>query len=180
MKTNTKISAIFLIISMMFASSTFANNKSFDFEEEAYIDDIPFNTEWVVNELMISAIDFEEEAYVNDIPFNTAEIVANYNYVQSTLVVYEMEEENYIDDIPFNTEYIADLKLIESFNFEEEASIDDIPFNTQYVVETLAYNKVLNETFEIEDETYVDDIPFNTCLVAMETLSENNFIALKK
>ena len=60
MKTQTKISTLILIISMMFASSTFAMNKNFDFEEEAYVDDIPFNTEWVVSELMTLAIDFED------------------------------------------------------------------------------------------------------------------------
>ena len=61
MKTKTQLSALVLIITMMFASSTFANNKSFDFEEESYIDDIPFNTEWVVSELMTLSYDFEEQ-----------------------------------------------------------------------------------------------------------------------
>ena len=131
MKTNTKISALFLIISMMFASSTFAMNKNIDFEEEAYIDDIPFNTEWVVNELMTLSINFEEEAYVDDIPFNTTSIVAN--YIVSTSLTYEMEEEEYIDDIPFNTEWIANEVLSEPVKFEEEAYVDDIPFDTYAV-----------------------------------------------
>ena len=130
MKTNTKISALVLIITMMFASTTFANNKSFDFEEEAYIDDIPFNTEWIVNELMTLSVDFEEEAYVDDIPFNTAEIVAKYNYTVSVSVSYELAEESYINDIPFNTNWVADEANARLVQFEEEAYVDDIPFNT--------------------------------------------------
>lgn len=153
MKTTTKLPAMLLIISMMFASSTFANKKSIDFDEEAYIDDIPFNTEWVVSELMTLTIDFEEEAYVDDIPFNTANIVANYNYILNTAVNYKMEDENYIDDIPFST---------------------------QNVVEAIAYKKAVSEVFEMVDEAYVDDIPFDTYSVANESLVKNNCVAMKK
>ena len=130
MKTKTHIPALFLIISLMFASSTFALNKSIDFEEETYIDDIPFNTEWIVNELMTLSVDFEEEAYVDDIPFNTAEIVAKYNYTVSVSVSYELAEESYINDIPFNTNWVADEANARLVQFEEEAYVDDIPFNT--------------------------------------------------
>ena len=92
MKTTTKLPALFLIISMMFASSTFANNKSIDFEDEAYIDDIPFNTE---------------------------EIAANYLYEKALTVEFEMAEEEYIDDIPFNTRNIAEQSLYNRAGNEE-------------------------------------------------------------
>ena len=153
MKTTTKLPALLLIISMMFASSTFANKKSIDFEEEAYIDDIPFNTEWVVNELAILAINFEEEAYVDDIPFNTANVVANYNYNQTIAELYVMEDENYIDDIPFITED---------------------------VVEAIAHNNALTEVFEMADEAYVNDIPFDTYAIANDFSPDGHCVAMKK
>jgi hypothetical protein len=65
-----------------------------NFEEEAYVDDIPFNTSYVASAAAV--YDMEEEAYVDDIPFNTV-LVVN----------YEMEDEASIDDIPFDTEAIA-------------------------------------------------------------------------
>jgi hypothetical protein len=54
----------------------------YDFEEEAYIDDIPFNTEAIAEQTrfersMNENYHFEEEAYVDDIPFNTSEIASN-------------------------------------------------------------------------------------------------------
>ena len=143
MKTNTQISALLLIISMMFASSTFAMNKSFDLVEEDYIDDIPFNTEWVVNELMTLTVDFEEEAYVDDIPFNTVAIAASYNYEVSTALTYELVEEEYVDDIPFSTEWIANEVLSEPVTFNEEAYVDDIPFDTR----AIANESLLNTNY---------------------------------
>lgn len=140
MKTKTQLSALVLIITMMFASSTFANNKSFDFEEESYIDDIPFNTEWVVSELMTLSYDFEDE----DITFNTAHVVANYNYRLSTEVVFEIEEKDNINDIPFNSEWIANELLSEPVDFEEESYVDDIPFDTKYISETIAFRYALS------------------------------------
>ena len=49
----------------------------------------------------------EDEAYINDIPFNTEEVVANYLYEKALAVKFEMAEEEYIDYITFNTECIA-------------------------------------------------------------------------
>ena len=59
-----------------------ATEMVFDFEEEAYIDDIPFNTETIAEQTLFErsmnkSYQFEEEAYVNDIPFNTSEIATN-------------------------------------------------------------------------------------------------------
>ena len=138
MKTKTQLSALTLIISMMFATNTFALKKNIEFEEETYIDDIPFNTEWVVSEMMITSLDFEEEAYIDDIPFNTASVAAIYNYNKAVTVVFEMDEETNIDDIPFDTKQIAveyDYNTAVSVEFvmDTESSIDDIPFDTHSI-----------------------------------------------
>jgi len=46
---------------------------------------------------------FDEEDYINDIPFNTDSISDEYIYLNAIIENFEMEEESYIDDIPFNT-----------------------------------------------------------------------------
>lgn len=103
MKTKLHTAALITMITL-FTANLFASE--FNFEEESYIDDIPFKTEMVVNEMMTPEFDFEDEAYINDIPFNTASIAASYVYNTAITVLFEMEEEAYIDDIPFKTEKI--------------------------------------------------------------------------
>lgn len=85
----------------------------FDFEEETYIDDIPFDTECVTKNCMyrkaISVVfDLDEEMYVEDIPFNTKKIITKTKYLSSLNSEFEMEDENYIDDIPFDTFVLAE------------------------------------------------------------------------
>lgn len=106
----------------------------------------------------------EEEAYINDIPFNTEEVVANYLYEKALSETFEFEEEAYIDDIPFDTKCVAANCKYRSamqvdFELEEEAYVNDIPFNTQQVVIENAFRDALSEVFTFEDEMYIDDIP---------------------
>jgi len=79
---------------------------------------------------VLSEFDFEEEAYIEDIPFNTECVTANCRYKKAMAVVFEIEEEKYVNDIPFDTKNIAQNSNSKEFDFEEEAYIDDIPFNT--------------------------------------------------
>jgi hypothetical protein len=139
MKTNTQISALLIIIAVMFTVNTFAKSNSFAFEDEAYINDIPFSTEIVVNELINPEFKLQDESYINDIPFNTKAVVTNYNYTEALLVVFELEEENLIEDIPFNTGRIA-----ENHNYTKAMSVD----------------------FLVKDEEYINDIPFDTYEIA--------------
>ena len=50
---------------------------------------------------------FEDEEYIDDIPFNTEAIAEAYQYEQSLQVEYQFADEAYVDDIPFNTNKIA-------------------------------------------------------------------------
>ena len=82
---------------------------------------------------IVPEFDFAEEAYINDIPFNTACVTAICSYKKAIAIVFEMEEETYVEDIPFDTKTIAENSMeskSENIDFEEEAYIDDIPFNT--------------------------------------------------
>jgi hypothetical protein len=97
-----------------------AVNTTFDFEEEAYIKDIPFNTECIstqckYNKAVNEAFEMPEENYVNDIPFNTEKISTESAYKNATEVEFEFEEETYIDDIPFETNSITQSYLQSHF-----------------------------------------------------------------
>lgn len=89
----------------------------------------------------MAVVNFEDEAYINDIPFDT-EAIFNEVVIEKNLVEFNFNDEEYINDIPFDTEVIADKKLYElafnkEFVIEVEAYIDDIPFNTEEVCESL-------------------------------------------
>ncbi len=135
-----------LVLALLLASTN-SKASTFQFEDEAYIDDIPFDTEMVVHLLMLPEYDFEEEAYVDDIPFNTAIISAEYYYEIAMAVDFELEEE--------------------AFN-------NDIPFNTDEVVMTYNYNMAIEQDYDLPEELYVNDIPFNTCLIAAKATNGNN------
>ena len=107
------------IFGLVFSTLLFVNSSAFagnlEFEEESYIDDIPFSTELVVAnyyyKIALSAnIDFEDENYIDDIPFNTELVSDRIAYTKAINVHFEMEDENYIDDIPFDTFSIANRK----------------------------------------------------------------------
>ena len=107
--------------------------------EEAFIDDIPFDTEMVVNNLMVTEYDFEDEAYIDDLPFDTKKV----------------------------TDEMANSKNLEiEFTTEDETYINDIPFSTESVITNYEYNQAINIIFEMPEENDVDDIPFKTRLIA--------------
>ena len=96
----------FTVLALLFVSNNALAVHS-EFEDETYIDDIPFDTEWVVNKLMQPEFNFEDEAYIDDIPFNTACVAADCKYKKALLELFDLEDEDYIDDIPFDTRLIA-------------------------------------------------------------------------
>jgi hypothetical protein len=108
MKTIIKSTAITTIFTLLFSFNIMAE---INFNEESYIDDIPFNTEAIYSEVVIerNIIDYElnEEAYINDIPFSTETIAENKLYELAIKEEFTFDEETYIDDIPFNTEEIC-------------------------------------------------------------------------
>ena len=100
MKTFTKSTALFfaaLILSLnIFATGT-------EFDEESYIDDIPFNVEEVINQISLEkalAVEFyfSEEEYIDDIPSNIENHASKYSHAISQ--DFSFEDEEYIDDIP--------------------------------------------------------------------------------
>ena len=51
--------------------------------------------------------EMDEEPYIDDIPFDTKKVVEQVNFEQSLQVEFALDEEETIDDIPFSTSKIA-------------------------------------------------------------------------
>ncbi|GEM_PF-1292459 len=63
-----------------------------------------FNVSYADNDPV--KIVLKDEAYIDDIPFNTEEI-AKQALLQAQLKEFKLKDEAYIDDIPFNTEQVC-------------------------------------------------------------------------
>lgn len=103
---------------------------------------------------MMADINFNDETYIDDIPFST-EAIYSQVVIDRHILDFEMQEEAYINDIPFNTDTIADDKLYdlaleEKFTLEEESYIDDIPFSTEQVCENVLHARA-NEVLTCEN-----------------------------
>jgi hypothetical protein len=112
MKTIKSITVLLSMMAILFSMNLNATEEHFNFNEEAYINDIPFSTECVTAEYlyekaMAEDYNFEEEAYIEDIPFNTECVTASCRYQKAISIIFEFEEEPYINDIPFNTYALA-------------------------------------------------------------------------
>lgn len=104
-----------------------------------------------MNSTYTQEFNFEEEAYINDIPFSTECVSKNCLYQKALLELYKLDEEQYINDIPFDTELVKaqnkNVSIMQiDFEFEEESYIDDIPFDTftlayKYNQDEFAFNK---------------------------------------
>lgn len=70
------------IIAVTFSLSSVAANVPMNMKlaDEAYVDDIPFNTEMIAKDVLQKQntvqVTLQDEAYVDDIPFDTKSIAA--------------------------------------------------------------------------------------------------------
>ena len=100
MKSLIKITAA-IAVAIIFSINL--NASSINFSEETYIDDIPFSTTEVYNEIIteqqLAEFDFKEEGYINDITINTKCISTECKYQRAILVEFSFEEEQFINDI---------------------------------------------------------------------------------
>ncbi len=102
MKTSTK-STTLLLAALLLSLNIFAIGIEFD--QENYIDDIPFNVEEVINQITYeNAIavnfSFDEEEYIDDIPAVINNQTSNISYTDAISQDFRFQEEEYIDDIP--------------------------------------------------------------------------------
>ena len=83
--------------------------------------------------VMASGFQFESEAYIDDIPFNLDTIESQARFEEAVSVNFSLEEEDFINDMTFTENDLDEMNLYyraiaEKFDFEEEDYIDDIPF----------------------------------------------------
>ena len=106
MKTLVKTTSLIVTLTILFSLNL--NASVFNFTEEKYIDDIPFNTNEVftniISEQNLAEFNFEDEEYIEDIPFNTECVTSDCLYKQAVSIDFQLDEDRYIDDIPFDTE----------------------------------------------------------------------------
>ena len=77
MKTKLHNTIIIIMLSVIITVNVIESD--FTFQDEPYIDDIPFSTEIIFNTLTNDEYKIEEEDYINDIPFNTFKIATDDN-----------------------------------------------------------------------------------------------------
>ncbi len=102
MKTTTKSTTI-LFAALLLSLNIFANGL--EFNQENYIDDIPFDIEEVIAQVkyenaLVADFSFEDEDYVDDIPMNIDNVPFDSLYAQAVSMDFSFDEEEYIDDIP--------------------------------------------------------------------------------
>ncbi len=102
MKTLTRSTALFLS-ALLLSLNVFATGL--EFEQEEYIDDIPFNVEDVINQVTMEealAVEFSlsDEEYINDIPLYILSQESSIKYSETISQDFSFQEEAYIDDIP--------------------------------------------------------------------------------
>ena len=94
---------VLVVTAVLFSTSINPSNQNFN--EETYIDDIPFSTAEVYNEKIaeqnLAEFSFEEEPYIDDISINTKCISAQCLYQTAISIEFNFDVEQYIDDIEF-------------------------------------------------------------------------------
>lgn len=102
--------------------------------EEAYVNDIPFDT-WMISKTTHpgeSLMELPEEKYIDDIPFNTAKIA------QKVLLsrMLKQNEETVVNDIPFSTDLIYNEILMAECTekWKNEESVNDLPCESLAII----------------------------------------------
>ncbi len=137
MKTLLHTATLTVTLSIIFTASIFAatifgeelNNDEIPFNTTGIYNDVLLDEN-------IAEFNFTDESFINDIPFDTECISEACLYQKAILVIYIFEDEEYINDIPFNTRCISakcryEKAMKVEFNFEEEEYIDDMEINTK-------------------------------------------------
>src|SRR3989339_1321100 len=99
MKTLLKYSLLLALLTVAFHMNANTPPTIAALPEEAYIDDIPFNTGQIFDSLydvsLTDTYQLTDESYIRDIPFNTAVIAAHSVEIDTTS--FPLESESYID-----------------------------------------------------------------------------------
>ncbi len=159
MKTLTRTISTLATLAILFSINL--NASEYYFNEESYVDDIPFNTVEIYKDIMtdqkLAEFDFEEEEYIDDIPVDSGCLTPECLYRKAVSVDFQLEEEEYIDDIKFNTAFVSAASLYlqamsVNFDFEEEEFVNDLSFNSDNVSTQAHYHTLILKGFDLDDE----------------------------
>lgn len=158
----TLIKTISLLVTLTILSSVNLYALEYNFNEESYIDDIPFNTHEIFHDIIadrkLAEFDFEEEGYIDDISVDSGCVTPECKYKKAVSVDFQLEEEEYVDDITFNTEFISAAALylqamLVDFDFEEEANVNDLSFDNENLAIHNHQNTNILKGFDLEEES---------------------------
>ncbi|MCF8296231.1 MAG: hypothetical protein K9J13_01685 [Saprospiraceae bacterium] len=139
---NLIITIIFSLIGLNFlnANTVIPPVSILELEEEAYVDDIPFDTKEVVDEYLLSQIKLEDEAYVDDIPFDTEKIVSE---ISDKTVVKDL----CVNDKSTHTSEIVIINTLDELgiDIDIEKIIDDIKESVEYSIQVVEEDNLINE-----------------------------------
>ena len=137
MKTPIYFLALLLLTAPVFGNSS----KLPALREESEVNDIPFSTELIFLNYLLSACTLDEELYVDDIPFNTESIA----YQARLDNIISEHQESYVADIPFETAaVVANIAIAQP----EESYVNDIPFSTEVIASDFNADHVFVEYYE--------------------------------
>lgn len=110
MKTLITISTLVLTITIILSSHIFTVATDFSESKKCEGSDVTVCSSYVAaiyEDATMANYYFDDEEYINDIPFNTNTISEKANYLNAMAEDFDFEKESYIDDIPFNTNYLV-------------------------------------------------------------------------
>lgn len=136
MKTQKYYTALMIILTVLFAITLRGSDLSHStLSPDLSAGNFPDRKAVSMNLVPLTEPVFEEEGYINDIPFSTECVSKRCQYEQALRIEFCFDEEEFVDDIPFNTTAIFEetnyqTVLNQDFLFTDEEYINDIPFNT--------------------------------------------------
>ena len=112
-----------------------------------------------------------DEAYVDDIPFNTESIAAAYFESMKQLGKGKMSEEEYVDDIPVSTSSVAFTYVMESLMQDDKTCID-LPILS--LMQDLISGMIMNEDAEISLGHFAIDTSLDELETEVDTLLQSS------
>lgn len=106
MKTLKNISLIG-ILTIIVSLNLNATISSFNEGDPANKKSVSIKTN-ITDKAFVIEFFFEDEEYINDIPFDIDSILDQCKYDKQLCEEFYFDEEGYIDDIPFNTKIVLD------------------------------------------------------------------------
>lgn len=122
----------------------------------------------------------KQEAFVNDIPFDTRQVVADYRFEKVMALIPRMQESD-TNDIPFNTQEVLlhscskISKLLHPWSLNDYfVSLASKPTRQRA---GLGFPVILLKSFKLQPEPEANDIPFDTRIIFAKIIAQREHAA---